>query len=308
MASSVLATVVIGMIVIGLSIYQSSTKTESIKSVTAPPPTPQQQLTVQQKPTTQQPTASATVPPPVVDKCAGCSLVSKACPDGIVVRCIKPCDKETGVCGTCAPDCSEHQLEDLTTLTDTFDGTLINNYLYSTKTTGSGSITQNNEVIQTGKHNYQIIWNVLYTNRNISFSKDFTIEVDINLTAYLDRGDAMAIVGVENRDVISAGQMPNELYCEISTGGSRTILKMGAYNYGFDLVKTSGKLTLSYDAKNSMATCNFAGQKANQEFKKAGQFAVTLRSGLHEVASHDKELPGSGNFTARFDNLNVNVK
>ncbi len=60
-----------------------------------------------------------------VDLCAGitCTPISTTCPDNEVISCTPTCDPVTGVCGTCTPDCTGHEL--MPTTLSSVDGTKI---------------------------------------------------------------------------------------------------------------------------------------------------------------------------------------
>ncbi|MBI4009782.1 MAG: hypothetical protein HY361_01110 [Candidatus Aenigmarchaeota archaeon] len=193
---------------------------------------------------------------------------------------------------------------------DGFEGTLTNITKYSTKITGSGTITQNNEIIQTGNANNEVIWNILYTTQKIDFTKDFTIEVDVDLTGSVSHGDAMAIIGVEDVELVMAGKKPNAGYCELSTGGHGNIIRMESSGMQQTTVSTTkGKIKLAFEAANSKLSCSFDGQTVSEtQVPKSGQFTAALRSGLHEIIpayGHETENPTSGSLTVKYDNLNI---
>jgi len=193
---------------------------------------------------------------------------------------------------------------------DGFDGTSINTAKYSTKITGSGSITQNNEIIQTGNANNEVVWNILYTTQKIDFTKDFTIEVDVDLTGSVSHGDAMAIIGVEDVGLVESGVKPSAGYCELSTGGHGNIIRMESSGMQQTTVSTTkGKIKLAFEVANSKLSCSFDGQTVSEtQVPKSGQFTATLRSGLHEIIpayGHETENPTSGSLTVKYDNLNI---
>lgn len=188
---------------------------------------------------------------------------------------------------------------------DPFDGTSINTEKYSTKIVGNGSIKQENEIVMTGGAKNEIIWTILHTNRAIDFTKDFTIEVDLNMTADVERGDAMAIIGVEKRDKVK-GEMPKYDFCEVSMGTSHGtgIIRSQTTGHGSQISKTAGKLKLSFNALKEDFRCSLDNKEIDEDQKKqAGDFVLTLRAGLHVISG--EERPGTGRFTVRYDNLNV---
>ena len=48
----------------------------------------------------------------IIDLCASvtCSYIKEICPDGFIAKCRPSCNKKTGKCGDCEPDCSRHKL------------------------------------------------------------------------------------------------------------------------------------------------------------------------------------------------------
>ena len=195
------------------------------------------------------------------------------------------------------------------TYPDPFDGTSIYTEKYSVLIKGSGSIIQNNKIIATGNASKEIIWNILYPNEKIDFTKDFTITVDVNLTAEVDSGDAMAILAVEPLDKLLAAEMPERNYCEISTGSSHgTMIRTVRSGHGNSLTKTSGKMKISYNAKKQEFTCGLDNNEQSYEKRiEFGDHRLALRSGIHDISS-GTERPGTGSFTVTYDNLDVIAK
>lgn len=305
MMPSALAIIAIIGVVAGLYVYQTTLQTLLTESPKVVTPQPKQTQT--------EPYSSpAPTPQKAIDKCADvtCELNSKSCPDGIVARCEQKCNPEAGVCDNCIPDCTGHEKikSELYSFTDTFDGTTIDATKYSTKITGKGSITQNNEIIQTGNAVNEIIWNIFYTNQNLSFAKDFTITVDVKLDSSVSSGDGMSIVGVEDRSVVLGGMKPTAGFCELSVSSHGTTIRMsGSGEHMTTVSTTSGKMELSYSAAKSTLTCSFGGQTVTESRQpKAGELALTLRAGLHTITpGNEAESSGSGTFAVKFDNLKV---
>lgn len=196
--------------------------------------------------------------------------------------------------------------ETLSNFTDAFDSTTLNTTRYATKITGNGSITQDGKIVASGTAANQIVWDFLYTNQDMDFTKDFSVSADINLTGSVSMGDAMAMLGVEDRSVIATGLKPTAGYCELSTGGHGTMIRMESSGMTITTVpSTTGTMVLSYNAANATLTCSFGGKTISEvQQPKTGSFAINLRSGIHEI-HEGMELPGTGNFTTTFDNLAV---
>lgn len=193
---------------------------------------------------------------------------------------------------------------------DSFDGTSIDADKYSLKIVGLGSITQNNEIVSSGNANDEIIWNILYTNENIDLSKDFTVTVDVNLTADVQRGDAMAILAVEPLDKIPDGKMPERNYCELSTGSSHgTILRTAKSGHGSKVSSTSGKMSVSFNALKEQFNCALDTFEVSEhkplEF---GTYVLTLRAGIHQISGSYEESGSTGSFTVKYDNLDLVAK
>ena len=193
---------------------------------------------------------------------------------------------------------------------DSFDGTVINTTKYSMKINGPGSILQDNKIIETGKTNYGILWNVFYTNNGLDFTKDFTISADIDLSADVSSGDGMLIIGIERRTIASSATKPAAGYCEISVGPHGKIIRMASSGeHATQVSKTKGKIILSYSTETSMFTCTLDNQKIEEKIRnQAGDFVLTLRSGLHDIRPGGDEYPVSGSINATFDNLDLAVK
>ena len=195
------------------------------------------------------------------------------------------------------------------TYPDPFDGTSIDTKKYSVIIKGPGSIIQNNKIIASGNASKELIWNILYPNEKIDFTKDFTVTVDVNLTAEVDRGDAMAILAVEPLDKIEAAEMPDRNYCEISTGSSHgTMIRTVKSGHGSSLTKTSGKMKISFNALKQEFTCALDNNEQSYDKKiEFGDHRLTLRAGIHDIGS-GTEKPGTGSFTVIYDNLDIIAK
>lgn len=195
---------------------------------------------------------------------------------------------------------------------DSFDGQVLDTAKYSTLIKGSGSIMQDNEIVSSGNAKDEIIWSILYTNQNIDFTKDFKISMDVNLTETVERGDAMAIVAIENMDEIQSAKMPERRFCEISAGSSHgTMLRLPLSGHGSQLFSTTGKLQLSFNALKENLECSFEDEKGvarsvdEQQKIQFGQYHLTLRGGIHSITGGGTEQPADGSFTVRYDNLNI---
>lgn len=195
---------------------------------------------------------------------------------------------------------------------DPFDGSSVNTAKYSTLINGPGSIVQDNEIISSGTAGDHIIWNILYTNKEIDFTKDFKISVDVNLTESVERGDAMAIIAIEKMDEIQAGKMPDYRFCEISAGSSHgTMLRMRLSGHGSQLFSTAGRAQISFNALKEDLECSFEDKKGQvktvSEDQKIqfGKYHLTLRSGIHSITSGGIETPASGSFKVIYDNLDL---
>lgn len=195
------------------------------------------------------------------------------------------------------------------TYPDPFDGTSIYTEKYSVLIKGPGSIVQNNKIIATGNASKEVIWNILYPNEKIDFTKDFTVTVDVNLTAEVDSGDAMAILAVEPLDKLLAAEMPERNYCEISTGSSHgTMIRTVRSGHGSSLTKTSGKMKISFNAKKQEFACGLDNNEQSYEKKiEFGDYRLALRAGIHDIGS-GTENPGTGSFTVIYDNLDIIAK
>lgn len=194
---------------------------------------------------------------------------------------------------------------------DSFEGTYININKYSTNIVGRGSITQNNEITATGSADNEVVWNILYTNQNIDLSKDFTITADIDLKADVKRGNAVAIISLETLDGISKGKMPERNYCELSVNYNYgTILRTRrSAKPGIEVPTTAGKMLVSFNLSKEEFICSFAGvELLDRELPQYGKFVLALRSGIYDIGGAEKEIGGSGSFTAKFDNLDLIVK
>lgn len=195
---------------------------------------------------------------------------------------------------------------------DSFDGSSINTAKYSTLINGPGSIVQDNGVISSGLAADNIIWNILYTNKEIDFTKDFKISVDVNLTESVERGDAMAIIAIEKMDEIQAGKMPDYRFCEISAGSSHgTMLRMRLSGHGSQLFSTAGRAQISFNALKGDLECSFEDKNGqvktvNEDQKiQFGKYHLTLRSGIHSITSGGTETPATGSFKVIYDNLDL---
>ncbi|MBI2653636.1 hypothetical protein HYX02_02380 [Candidatus Woesearchaeota archaeon] len=194
---------------------------------------------------------------------------------------------------------------------DSFEGTYINTEKYSTKVVGQGSIAQDNAIIITGNAANEVVWNILYTNQNIDLAKDFTITADIDLTADVKRGNAAAIISLETLDGISKGKMPERNYCELSINSNYgAILRTRkSAKPGIGVPTTAGKMLVSFNPLKEEFICSFGGvELVDREFPQYGKFVLALRSGIYDIGGAEKEIGGSGSFTAKFDNLDLIVK
>jgi len=195
------------------------------------------------------------------------------------------------------------------TYPDTFDSTSIDTLKYSVLIKGPGSILQNNKIISSGNASNEIVWNIFYPNEKIDFTKDFAVTVDVNLTAEVERGDAMAILAMEPLDKIQNAEMPERNYCEISTGSSHgTMIRTVKSGHGNQLTKTVGKMKISFNALKEEFTCGLDNIEQSYEKKiEFGDYRLTLRGGIHNIGS-GLEKPGTGSFTVTYDNLDIVVK
>ncbi|MEK7556772.1 MAG: hypothetical protein AAB538_02230, partial [Patescibacteria group bacterium] len=217
------------------------------------------------------------------------------------------------------------RVEGLSSFVERFTGDKVNTSTYGTKSTGGGTINQNNALITAGKGTDKKVWNVLFTKDDVSFTADFTSQALVTLTNKppLD-GDVMAILGAEKRSVVTTGENSG-INCELSIGSHATgaILRMenaaGKGSNSVDVPKTKGTMKLSYNAKNKTVSCSFGEAKLSlPQTAPAGRYALTLRSGLHKiVAAHgdgehepvaESVQGGTGNFTATFDDWQVTMK
>ena len=209
---------------------------------------------------------------------------------------------------------------------DKFDGNSINKTRYSVATIGKGASTQDSKITMNGTAKNSIIWNVLYTNDLLNLKKKFTFSVDIDLKDIPPvEGDAMAIIGMEEKKIASSGQQSGS-YCEVSISPQRTILRLQSNEAGIsghgggggehapvqayeEVYPTKGKLTLVYDPEYRTMTCTFNGKQMSTDVKSTeGDYVLTLRSGLHTISGGGIESEGSGSFIATFDNLNLTTK
>lgn len=192
---------------------------------------------------------------------------------------------------------------------DPFDGASIDTGKYSILIKGPGSVIQDNKIIASGNASKELIWNIIYTNEKIDLTKDFTVTVDVNLTAEVERGDAMAILAVEPLDKIKDAEMPDRNYCEISTGSSHgTMIRTVRSGHGSSLTKTFGKMKISFNAVKQEFTCALDNNEQSYEKKiEFGDHRLALRAGIHDIGS-GTEKPGTGSFTVIYDNLDVVAK
>ena len=193
---------------------------------------------------------------------------------------------------------------------DSFEGSTINDKKYLKAITGNGTIMQDNKIIMAGSGTDVIIWNILYSRGNVDFTRDFSIKTDGELTKLSSvNGDIMMMIGVENRSLLQKPAHSKGAYCEISIGSHGTFIRMentdGYANNGESISKTKGNVIFSYDSKNKLLTCGIDETKITlSQPSKTGDYALTLRSGLHEIShEHNSELKGSGSFNVMFDNL-----
>lgn len=193
---------------------------------------------------------------------------------------------------------------------DPFDGASINADKYSLLIKGNGSTTQDNEIISIGNAKDEVVWSILYPTQNIDFTKDFTVTVDVNLTADVQRGDAMAILAIENLEDISAAKMPERNYCEISTGSSHgTMIRTFNSGHGSQLTKTAGKFSISFNALKEQFTCSLNDKELSYDKKiDFGKYFLTLRSGIHQISGGGTESGSTGSFTVKYDNLDIITK
>ena len=140
---------------------------------------------------------------------------------------------------------------------DFFDSQKINTEIYTTKITGDGSIKQDDKILMTRNAENEILWNILYTNKNIDFTKDFSIVVKTDLKGS-SRGssDIMTIIGVEDRSQIQRGTEPKGAVCEISSGFLGKILRIqsttSSHSINYQSISTtSGVINMKYDSKTS---------------------------------------------------------
>lgn len=193
---------------------------------------------------------------------------------------------------------------------DSFDSQKINTEIYTTRITGDGSIKQNDKIIMTGNAENEILWNILYTNKNIDFTKDFSIVVKIDLKGSSQgSSDIMTIIGVEDRSQILKGTEPKGAICEISSGFLGKILRMqsttSAHSINYQSISTtSGVINMKYDSKTSTLTCIFDNKEmTTYQPSQQGDFAIVLRSGLHKISHEGSESTGSGSFETIYDDL-----
>ena len=193
---------------------------------------------------------------------------------------------------------------------DPFDGASINADKYSVNIKGPGSITQSDEIISSGNAKDEIAWNILYPNQKIDFTKDFTVTVDVNLSADVERGDAMAILSIEKLDDISAAKMPERNYCELSTGGSHgTMIRTFNSGHGSQVSKTTGKMTISFDPIKEKFSCSLDDKELSYDKKMDfGDYFLTLRAGMHQISGGGTESGSTGSFTVKYDNLDIITK
>ena len=79
---------------------------------------------------------------------------------------------------------------------------------------------------------------------------------------------------------------------------------LASSGHGESLSKTEGILTMSYTVKDATLRCKFDGKEISvKQLPTPGRYALTLRSGVHEITSGGDEKPGKGSFTTTFDNL-----
>lgn len=198
---------------------------------------------------------------------------------------------------------------------DKFDGTNINQDRYSTTITGAGTIAQNNGIVMAGKGDGTIIWTILYTKGDVDLTKGFTVSVKINMKkAVVTIGDAMAIIGIEQRKKVQAGGRPDKAgYCEVFVAHGETRLRMentfGQDNReGVRVSATSGILTLTYLPENNLLKCSFDNKEVTlPQPQDTGSFALALRAGMHGDIIGGRgeylESRGTGEFEIVFDDL-----
>lgn len=217
------------------------------------------------------------------------------------------------------------RVEGLSSFVEKFTGETLNASLFAKKSTGGGVIKQKDQLVTSGKGTNKKIWNVFYTKDDANFKADFTSQARVTLkqTPPLD-GDVMAILGVEKRTTVTTGENSG-INCELSIGShaSGAILRMentAGQGSSSVSVAAAGTMKLSYNAQAKTVTCSFGEAKLSlPQTAPTGQYALTLRSGLHKIvvqhAEDSEDSPsvesvqgGTGNFTATFDDWQVTMK
>ena len=65
---------------------------------------------------------------------------------------------------------------------------------------------------------------------------------------------------------------------------------------------------MKYDSKTSTLTCIFDNKEMMMyQPSQKGDFAIVLRSGLHEISHEGSESTGSGSFEVVYDDLQFSV-
>ncbi len=192
----------------------------------------------------------------------------------------------------------------INSLTETFDGQMIDSSKYETKTVGNGTIKQDNQLITSGKSDYGIIWNAIYTKKKYNLMNDFNISAKVNLTGKTTIGNTIALIGIEDLSLITNGKNPERGYCEISLGSDGKILRMSkSVGHLDEDTPLSGLLTLFYNTKLEKLTCTFNGKTITQyQSPIGGDYYASLRSGLNYATGGGLESEGIGSFSATFDN------
>lgn len=207
------------------------------------------------------------------------------------------------------PSVKEEQLA-LPSYPDSFNGKTFSTGKYTKKTFGAGTIRQDDALIMDGSGQHELIWNIVHTNEEIDFSKNFEISVDVGLQQHVEMGDAMVVVSLERKDEI-AGKMPSFTFCELMSGPTheRNIRTKGS-GHGLVVPTLNGTMKVSFDLAHKQFKCTFGNQIAGYTDVEAIQsldarpHAVVLRSGMHIPSSYE-ERGTTGDYHATFDNLNV---
>lgn len=194
---------------------------------------------------------------------------------------------------------------------DSFDGDAIDSRIYSAAIGGTGTITQDGKIIIRDGGTEKIVWDLVYTNQDVDFTKDFTITVDVDLTGTAERGDITAIAGVESRNLARQAKVPQDTFCEVTARPDHAFLRVETADEpegttaSITGTGTKGTLVASFNPKIQQFTCSFGGKTIEaRQLAHTGSYALTLRAGLRtQSETFTAEFQGTGDFTAAFDNL-----